>query len=190
MKIILSFMLAILINLSPAEAGFREFAKRGFQHCSGYCDEQHIDCTKGINKQGSYDWCKKNCLHDSKKNRNEFVNAIAKCDATHSGSSGTSPKPATSSYSQPAALPDFSKSFLGQISQGDAKNGFLIKIVAQKESGTTAQSGELVYLHPDKVQGNLQIGDYVEMSNITSKELPAYNYGKAKLIKDVPTPVK
>jgi len=59
----------------------QDFIKRGFKHCTGPCSPGAMRCWKGVDRQGFYDWCKKECLHDTKKNRDEFVKAIDKCDA-------------------------------------------------------------------------------------------------------------
>ncbi len=56
------------------------FIDRGMKHCKGHCDQKNIKCQKGVNKQGYFDWCVKNCLHEKKVNLQEFVAAKDKCE--------------------------------------------------------------------------------------------------------------
>lgn len=56
------------------------FITRGFKNCRGYCEVGKINCQRGINKQGYYDWCSKNCTHDSKTNLQVFLDGIKSCE--------------------------------------------------------------------------------------------------------------
>lgn len=185
MKYLMSFLFFVSVSFGSASAislPSKNFFKRGLQHCTGHCDSKNIKCKKGTDKQGYYDWCKKNCLHSSKKDRQSFLDAIAMCDSKGDKAPG--------SEGGSDALPEFTESYLGKIVDGDRDHGFKVLIVAQKESGDVARSGENVFLHNDKTSEGMKIGDYIQMNNISSKELPAFNFGRMKLIKDRPEIVK
>lgn len=77
--LLLTFFL-FAVTSSSVTAVSTDFLKRGLKHCTGHCDG-NIICWKGLDKQGYYDWCKKNCLHDTKTNLQDFKDAISKCDA-------------------------------------------------------------------------------------------------------------
>lgn len=73
-------LLLFIISSFPAYSVSLSFITRGFQHCTGYCESNKINCRKKVNKQGFYDWCKSKCLHKGKKDLSVFEAAIAKCD--------------------------------------------------------------------------------------------------------------
>lgn len=77
----MKYLYAVLFTLAsaPGFTGFTDFILRGGKHCTGFCDK-NLNCQKGVDKQGYYDWCKKNCTHDSKTNRQDFLNALKTCD--------------------------------------------------------------------------------------------------------------
>lgn len=81
--LLLAFFL-LAATSSSVTAISTDFLKRGGKHCTGYCDEASIHCWKGVEAQGYYDWCKNNCLHETKTNKEEFEKAISKCDAKNS----------------------------------------------------------------------------------------------------------
>lgn len=70
----------LFMNHMPAFSVSLKFIKRGLKHCTDHCESGNINCSKGVNKQGYYDWCKANCLHEKKIDREKFVSAIAECD--------------------------------------------------------------------------------------------------------------
>jgi hypothetical protein len=63
-----------------AFSGVADFIKRGFAHCTGYCEADKINCSKSQDKQGYYTWCKKNCTYEDKSNRENFTRAIELCE--------------------------------------------------------------------------------------------------------------
>jgi hypothetical protein len=78
-KIFIVVGLTWSVTLSAKPPSLEFIFKRGLQHCTGYCNSGKIKCQKGVNKQGYYDWCLKNCLHKDKKDRQKFVEGISSC---------------------------------------------------------------------------------------------------------------
>ena len=81
MKKIISYSFTgfLMFNVS-CHAISTNFIARGFKNCTGYCEAGKINCQRGINKQGYYDWCSKNCTHDSKTNLQVFLDGIKSCE--------------------------------------------------------------------------------------------------------------
>lgn len=173
-------------NVSALKLPSVDFLTRGLKHCTGYCDKSTIKCDKGKNVHGYYDWCKKNCLGAKKTNRNLFVSAIAYCD----NSNGPEMPADSTSTPHKDALSQFSKNFLGKAVEGEVKYGFKVEIIAQKNSGDKAMSGEFVYLHPDKVPSGAKIGSYFDIEKIRNKKVPAYTFGRLKMITGKPILIK
>lgn len=74
------FILSFLLMGEIAHADKLYFAFRGFKHCTNFCEVGKIKCQRGL-KHGDYDWCKNNCLHTHKKEREKFVQGVKSCHA-------------------------------------------------------------------------------------------------------------
>lgn len=79
-----AFFLLLFLSTGHVAEAFnfpsRNFIARDLKHCTGFCDEPHINCTKGISKQGYYDWCRQHCTHKKKIRRESFLQALENCD--------------------------------------------------------------------------------------------------------------
>ncbi len=130
-KTIVAFFAGFLTVTSYSHAISLDYIKRGFQNCTGHCDKENIACMRGVNKQGFYDWCEKNCTHDSKKDLNKFIDALKYCDQGRSANS--------SAHTNAKVEQDFARLGLDKnASKADATNAYrklALKVHPEKNPG-------------------------------------------------------
>jgi len=79
-KLLCSVLLVLgFAPLNATEHQSVSFISANYQHCAGYCEAQNIDCDKTSKKQGSYQWCKKNCLSPTKFDLHKYQEGIRSC---------------------------------------------------------------------------------------------------------------
>lgn len=78
-KILFSFCAFVFCSHS-VHADIKSFVKQGFHRCSNKCESENIQCKKGVNTPGFYDWCKQNCQNEKKSNAPIFQDGIDSCD--------------------------------------------------------------------------------------------------------------
>lgn len=181
---LLRLVLIFLNLLNVSHADIFNYIARGFKHCTGHCEKRFINCQKGVNKQGYYQWCKDHCTHfDRGRNSTIFWDAIRDCDSQDPKLNRKKILEANKSFDLPnntvdkTPLHPLQSNYRGQIIAFQGEEHFVVLITEQNPSLKKSHRSEIkerVMFHKTQLTPhNVQIGDYVDFNDITPAETKA-----------------